>query len=70
MIKEALKKEKASLEEKEKAVDDFITSQKQKSVEESKIVEELKLTQKLLAKCHQDLESKTNALDSELEKVK
>ena len=37
--KEALKVEKDSLEEKEKAFDDLITFQKQKAVEEAKLVE-------------------------------
>ena len=70
VTKEALKKEKESLEEKEKAFDDIITSQKQKAVEESMLVEELKLTKGLLDKAHQDLEAKTNDLDAELNKVR
>ena len=49
-----------SLEEKEKACDDLITLQKEKAVEESMLVEELKLTKGLLDKAHQDLETKTN----------
>ena len=69
ITKEALKVKKDSLEKEEKAVDDFITFQKQKAVEESELVEELKLTKGLLTKAHQDLENKTNAIDSELEKV-
>ena len=68
--KEALQKEKENLKEKEKAFDSVITSQKQKSVEESQLIEELKLTKELLTKAHKDLENKSNALDAEMEKVK
>ena len=67
--KEALKKEKRILEEKKKAFDQLITSQKQKEEEESKLVEELKVTKGLLDKAYEDLVIKTNALDAELEKV-
>ena len=42
--KEALRKEKEILKEKEKAINDLIRSQKQKALEESKTVEELKAT--------------------------
>ena len=70
VTKEALQKEKECLEEKEKAMDDLITSQKQKALEESKLVEELKLSKVLVTKAQQDLETKTSALNSELEKVK
>ena len=63
--KEALRKEKEILKEKEKAINDLIRSQKQKALEESKTVEELKAT-----KAHQDLETKINALEAEVEKVK
>ena len=70
VTKKALKKEKESLEEKEKAFDDLIILQKQKAVEESMLVEELKLTKGLLDKAHQDLEAKTNDLDAELRKVR
>ena len=38
VTKEALKKEKENLEEKEKTLDVIITSQKQKAVEESMLV--------------------------------
>ena len=51
-------------------MNDVITSQKQKAVKESDLVEELKLTKELLTKAHKDLETKTNELNSELEKVK
>ena len=47
----------------------MITSQKQKEEEESKLVEELKVTKGLLDKAYEDLVIKTNALDAELEKV-
>ena len=70
ITKEALKKEKERLEEKEKAIDDLITSQTLKAVEEAKIVEELILTKGLLNKAHADLETKTHVLNEELEKVK
>ena len=70
VTKEALKKEKESLKQKEKALDDFITLQKLKADEESKLVEELKVTKDQLTKAHQDLETKSNALKEELEKVK
>ena len=64
------KKEEKILKEKEKAINDLIRSQKQKALEESKTVEELKATKELLTKAHQDLETKTNALEAEVEKVK
>ena len=51
-------------------MNDIITSQKQKAVKESILVEELKLTKELLTKAHQNLETKTNELNEELEKVK
>ena len=70
MTKEALKKEKESLQEKEKDFDELITSNKLKSVQETKLVEELKVTKDLLTKAQQDLVAKTNALDAELGKVK
>ena len=41
--KEALKREKRSLEAKEKALDNLITSQKEKAIQESILVEELKV---------------------------
>ena len=47
--KEAYKKDKENIKEKEKALDCVIISQK-KSVEESKLIEELKLTKELLTK--------------------
>ena len=47
----------------------MIISQKQKEEEESKLVEELKVTKGLLDKAYEDLVIKTNALDAELEKV-
>ena len=67
--KEELKKEKKILEEKKKAFDNLITSQKQKEEEESKLVEELRVTKGLLNKAYEDLVIKTNALDAEMEKV-
>ena len=67
--KEALRKEKESLEVKEKAINDLIKSQKQRAIEESKTVEELKVTKELLSKAHKDLQTKTNALEAELQKV-
>ena len=70
VTKKALKKEKESLKEKEKALDDLITLQKLKADKESKLVEELKVTKDQLTKAHQDLETKSNALNEELEKVK
>ena len=39
-------------------------------MEESQLIEELKLTKELLTKAHKDLENKNNALDAEMEKVK
>ena len=54
--KEALRKKRESLKEKEKVFDDLITSQKQKADEEWKLVKELNLTKGLLIKAHQDLE--------------
>ena len=45
-------------------------SQKQKAIDESMLVEELKLSKELLNKAHQDLETKTNVLNTELEKLK
>ena len=68
--KEALQKEKENLKEKEKAFDCVITSHKQKSVEESQLIEELKLTKELLTKAQKDIENKNNSLDAEMEKVK
>ena len=44
VTKEALKRETENLEEKEKALNDLIMFQKQKLVEETKLVEELQLT--------------------------
>ena len=70
VIKEALRKEKESLQEKDKAFDDNITSQKKKAVEETKLVEEINATKELLRRCYEDLETKTSALNKELEKVK
>ena len=58
LTKEALKKEKDRLQEKEKAINDLITAQKKRADEESRIVEELKLTKELLTKSQQDLETK------------
>ena len=69
MTKEALQKERESLEKKEKAFGELITSQKKKAAEESKIVEELKYTKGLLSKAHQDLDAQTNILNAKLEKV-
>ena len=66
VTKETLNK---PLKKKKKALIDVITSQKQKAVKESILVEELKLTKELLTKAHQDLETKTNELDAELEKM-
>ena len=57
-----------SIKEKVKAMESSILSQKQKAINESILVEELKLSKELLNKAHQDLETKTNALNSELEK--
>ena len=51
--KEALIKEKESLKEKEKAMDNLISSQKQKAIDESMLVEELKLSKELLKKSTQ-----------------
>ena len=68
--KEALRKEKEILKGKEKAINDLIRPQKQKALEESKTVEKLKATKELLTKAHQDLETKTNALEVEVEQVK
>ena len=68
--KEALEKEKESLKEKEKALDEFITSQKQKTMEEAMIVEELQLTKGLLRKAHKELQTKSDELNAELNKVK
>ena len=51
-------------------MDDLITTQKQKALEESKLVEKLKLSKFLVTKAQQDLETKTRELNSELEKVK
>ena len=68
--KEALRKEKEILKEKEKAINDLTRSQKQKALEESKTVEELKATKEVLTKAYQDLQTKTNALEAEVEKVK
>ena len=48
----------------------MITFQKQKANEETKLVQELKITKELLIKAHKDLEIKTDALDAELQKVK
>ena len=70
ITKEALKKEREILEEKEKALNDVITSQKEKALKGSILVEELKQTKEMLTKAHQDLETKTNELNAELEKVK
>ena len=67
--REALKKEKERLKEKEKVFDDLITAQKLKALEEEKIVDELNLTKGLLNKAQADLETKTIALKAELEKV-
>ena len=48
----------------------MITSQKQISVEKSKLVEKLQSIKGLLSKAQQDLENKNNALNAELEKLK
>ena len=69
VTKESLKREKESLEEKEKAFNDLIKCQEQKAVEESKLVKELEITKELLIKAQEDLEIKTIALDAELHKV-
>ena len=45
-------------------------SQKQKAIDESMLVEELKLSKELLNKVNQDLETKKNALNTELEEPK
>ena len=68
--KEALNKEREILEEKEKDLDDVMTSRKEKALKDSILVDELKLTKELLTKAHQDLETKTNELYAELEKVR
>ena len=68
--KEALEKEKESLQEKEKALDDFIASQKQKTFEEAMLVEELQLTKGLLSKAQKELQTKSDQLNAELNKVK
>ena len=68
--KEALEKEKESLQEKEKALDEFIASQKQKTIEEAMLVEELHLTKELLSKAHKELQTKSDELNAELNKVK
>ena len=39
-------------------------------MEESQLIEELKLTKEQLTKAHKDLENKNNAIDAEIEKVK
>ena len=70
VTKEALKKEMEILEQKEKAFEELITSQKKKAAVEAKLVEELKSTKRLLTKAHQDLEAKNNALNAEIKKVK
>ena len=51
------KKKKRSLVEKERAFDQLIRSQRQKAFEESRVVEELKVTKELLLKAHQELEA-------------
>ena len=66
VIKEALEE---SLEEKERAFGDIITSQKKKTVEETRLVEEPKSTKEILSKAYNDLEIKTSALYEELKKV-
>ena len=70
ITKEALYKEREILEEKEKALNDVITSWKEKTLKDSILVEELKLRKELLTKAHQDLETKTNELFAELEEVR
>ena len=50
ITKEALNKEREILEEKEKALNDVITSRKEKALKDSILVEELKLTKELLTK--------------------
>ena len=67
--KEALQTERESLDKKKKVFDELITSQKKKTAEESKIVEELKYTKGLLRKAHQYFEAQTNILNAKLEKV-
>ena len=64
------RKKKKALQKEKKAFDDLITSQKQISVEKSKLVEKLQSIKGLLSKAQQDLETKNNALNAELEKVK
>ena len=68
VAKKALQKERESLEEKEKAFDELIKTQKKKAGEESNLVEELKFTKALLTKAHQDLETQTIRLNAQLEK--
>ena len=68
--KEEFNKEKEILQEKEKDLDDLIKSQKQKAVEEAKLIEELQLTKGLLISKQKELDAKTNELDAELKKVK
>ena len=68
--KEVLRREKVCLEEKEKAFDYLIASQNQKAIEESMLVEELKITKVLLTKAQEDLQTKTNALNAELDKLR
>ena len=61
-MKKALKKRKG-------AFGDIITSQKKKTVEETRLVEEPKSTKEILSKAYNDLEIKTSALYEELKKV-
>ena len=70
MTKETLIKEKECLEEKGKAFDNLITAQKQKAVEESKLVEELKFIKGMISKAQEDIESKNNLLNAELKNMK
>ena len=69
-LHEVLRREKECIEEKEKAFDHLIASQNQKAIEESMLVEELKITKVLLTKAQEDLQTKTNALNAELEKLR
>ena len=59
-----LEKEKENLEDKENALNIVIKSDKQKSLDESKIIQELKFIKENLAKAQTYLKSKSIVLDA------
>ena len=70
VIKEALKKKRKAVKKMKKLLMILKHHRRKKAVEETKLVEDLKSTKDLLSKAHEDLETKTSALNEKLDKVK